>query len=144
MAFDLKEYKFPPALSSFQSNNLSTLEERINARTNNTEKLRKNSLKHYAQDSMFEIFREDGKVISTQRKFIQLPNMFFNFIEVFPNTYALFTHSRQTLPYVFSNENGKFRTLVSPESTGYSRQHIEESFRTSTCPKLYWLHREFN
>ena len=122
----------------------STLDERIKRRIDNIPWLRKKTLEYYANNSMFDIRDNDGKLIPTQRRFIILPTPFFNFIDIFSSTYALFTDPKQTLPYIFSNKSGEFRTLVSPEPNGYSREHITQSYLTSQKPELYWLHREFN
>lgn len=124
------------------------LKKRIERRVNNTPWLRKKTLEHYANDSMFDIYNKDGRLIPTQRKFIPFPllphHTFLELINTFPDAYALFTDSRQTLPYIFSNKSGEFRTLVSPEPNGYSREHITQSYLSSQKPELYWLHREFN
>ena len=121
-----------------------TLDERIKTRIDDIESRKKYVLEHYANDSMFDIHDNNGKLIPTQRRFIILPNPFFYFIDIFPGVYALFTDSRQGLPYIFSNESGEFRTLVSPEPNGYSREHITQYYMKSQKPELYWLHREFN
>ncbi|MFP4401751.1 MAG: hypothetical protein ACLFPL_00825 [Candidatus Nanoarchaeia archaeon] len=119
----------------------STLENRIKKRINNTDKQKENSLDYYA-DLLFKEFHKEETKITKQKKFIQIPFRFFQWIDIFPNNYALFTHSGQTLPYIFSNIGDGFSVLASPVVDGYSRKHIEKFFRESSNPQLYMLLKE--